>query len=325
MTLLKITGFDCGGDQVLSVIKFISEILNIILFLIPMFLIVLLTIDFGKAVISGNEEKMEQSKKIALKRVIFCVILLCIKPITRLTFTIAGNNDIKYLSCVDIALKDDISKYKLDTSSNTGSGGSSSSSNSSSSSSNKVVSAKDEKDTETVEYKLDKDFVVIAHYHGFKISKYKIKILNQKGKKINNSKFDFIINKPIATIDESGVIEAQFGGSATITVSPKANPSNKKKINLTIVKGTYTKVRTNKKLKVKNLKTGEKEILSKGTEGIYNGSTIKFTEGGKGAFKQQMYYHGNILRIGKLFRSCVSFHSGFLGVYAQKWDCWVIR
>ena len=23
--------------------------------------------------------------------------------------------------------------------------------------------------------------------------------------------------------------------------------------------------------------------------------------------------------------TCVSFNSGFLGVYAQKWDCWVIR
>ena len=23
--------------------------------------------------------------------------------------------------------------------------------------------------------------------------------------------------------------------------------------------------------------------------------------------------------------TCVSFNSGFLGVYAQQWDCWVIR
>ena len=29
--------------------------------------------------------------------------------------------------------------------------------------------------------------------------------------------------------------------------------------------------------------------------------------------------------IKKKWRTCVSFNSGFLGVYAQKWDCWVIR
>ena len=62
MPFLEITGFDCGGEPVLSVIKFIMLLLDFVFFLLPMLLIVLLIVDFVKAVIAGNESAMQQTK-----------------------------------------------------------------------------------------------------------------------------------------------------------------------------------------------------------------------------------------------------------------------
>ena len=113
MPFLEITGFDCGGEPVLSVIKFIMLLLDFVFFLLPMLLIVLLIVDFVKAVIAGNESAMQQTKNMVLKRLIFCACLFIIKPIVHLAIDIAGDNNATYLSCVDIALEEDLSKYKL--------------------------------------------------------------------------------------------------------------------------------------------------------------------------------------------------------------------
>ena len=45
----------CEMAGVLKIIKFVSELIDIVCFLIPMVLIVMLAIDFGKAMISNDD------------------------------------------------------------------------------------------------------------------------------------------------------------------------------------------------------------------------------------------------------------------------------
>lgn len=114
MLFLEITGFDCGGEAILSAIKFIMLLLDVVFVLVPIILIVLLMIDLLKAVISNDEGIMNRAKNIVLRRVIICVCLFLVGPITHVVINIAGDNNDTYLSCIKIALNEDLSQYKIE-------------------------------------------------------------------------------------------------------------------------------------------------------------------------------------------------------------------
>ena len=89
-----ITGFDCGGEAVLKIIKFVMELLNLVFFLVPIVLIVMSTIDF-------------------IKRVISCMGLFLVKPIVFASIHLLGNVGIDYAQCIEIAQNDDLSSYRV--------------------------------------------------------------------------------------------------------------------------------------------------------------------------------------------------------------------
>lgn len=111
---LDITGYDCGGTAVLRVIKFIFTLLDLLLFLVPMMLIIMVSVDFMKNVISGKEEEMKKNLNLCIKRLIYAGVIFLIGPIVEIAMTLLGNLNLDYLSCIDIALYDDISQYKIE-------------------------------------------------------------------------------------------------------------------------------------------------------------------------------------------------------------------
>ena len=76
---LDITGFECGGEPVLLVIKFVTLLLKTALFIIPMFLIVLLIVDYVKAVVANDEEQMSKINSLALKSLSRASITCCVE------------------------------------------------------------------------------------------------------------------------------------------------------------------------------------------------------------------------------------------------------
>ena len=74
----------CNDSTVLSVLYFISLLLDIVFIAIPIGLIVMLLVDFSKSVISGDEQEQIKSTKLVVKRIIYSVIVFIIPWIVSL-------------------------------------------------------------------------------------------------------------------------------------------------------------------------------------------------------------------------------------------------
>ena len=114
MSFAKITGFDCGGTAVLTAIKFIIGVLDVIFVLLPILLTLLLVIDIIKNIVAGSEDEMKKNKNLLIKRIIVCVILFLVEPITHFVINNAAAKEDNYLACIKIAKEtDDLSQYEI--------------------------------------------------------------------------------------------------------------------------------------------------------------------------------------------------------------------
>ena len=114
----------CGGSGVLRVIKFIFKLLDILFFIIPMIAIALITFDFVKSVLANNVDDMKKHSMLALKKVLFCMAIFLVEPITTTAIKLLGDteknkSDFNWVDCTKIAKTEDLSKYdyNFDTSS----------------------------------------------------------------------------------------------------------------------------------------------------------------------------------------------------------------
>ena len=110
MLFLEVTGFDCGGADVLRIIKFIFNLLDVVLFIIPMILI-----DMVKNVISVKDDVAKKNLGIGIKRIIFCIALFLIDSIVYTAIGLLGKSEyLSYAQCVEIAKTHDLSNYEID-------------------------------------------------------------------------------------------------------------------------------------------------------------------------------------------------------------------
>lgn len=71
------------------IIKFVKNgIFPIIQFGIPIILVVLGTLDLGKAVLAGKEDEMKNAQKMLLKRCIYAVMVFFVVTIVTLVFSL---------------------------------------------------------------------------------------------------------------------------------------------------------------------------------------------------------------------------------------------
>lgn len=98
----------CEDPEVLKIIYYIRSIISIAFIVIPIVLIVYITFDFVKNVSAGNEDTMKKNQKIVIKRIVYCLMVFMVMPITNIafsTFKTSGNegllsaNGVNYLSC----------------------------------------------------------------------------------------------------------------------------------------------------------------------------------------------------------------------------------
>lgn len=114
MSFLELTGYECGGADILKAIKFVASLLDIIFIIVPIGLIVMISIDFLKNVIASKEEEMKKNLNLVIKRIVFCVALFLVSPIVEFTVSLLGDLGVDYASCINIALKDDLNQYEIE-------------------------------------------------------------------------------------------------------------------------------------------------------------------------------------------------------------------
>lgn len=68
----------CGNPNLAPLWNVVGTVINIIWIGVPILLIVLGSIDLGKAVISSKEDEVKKAKKALLNRVIYAVLVFCV-------------------------------------------------------------------------------------------------------------------------------------------------------------------------------------------------------------------------------------------------------
>ena len=89
----------CGPSALLKVILFVKQLLDILKFLIPIGLIIIISIDFSKAVISSKEDEMKKNFNLAIKRLILGVAIFLIPSIIDTTMGLLGETGVGIGSC----------------------------------------------------------------------------------------------------------------------------------------------------------------------------------------------------------------------------------
>lgn len=90
---------NCGPSGLLRVIYFFKLILDIIFIIIPIGLIVLLSIDFSKAIISGDVDAQAKVFKLATKRIMYAVIVFFVPTIVGIVNEVLGDLGVNYSVC----------------------------------------------------------------------------------------------------------------------------------------------------------------------------------------------------------------------------------
>ena len=178
----------CGGADILRVIKFVFILLRLVNWIVPMALIVIISIDFGKNVMANKEDEMKKNVSIVVKRIIFCIALFFVMPIVEFVIGMLGDTassgDKSWLDCIAIAKsEDDFSAYEVDWNfgvESEGAGANSATENSDSSASsgnNSSSTSSDNKDKE-------KEETIKIDVSGYSFKSDKIKKLVAEGKTV---------------------------------------------------------------------------------------------------------------------------------------------
>lgn len=98
---------DCGGADILKVIKFVFILLDLILFIVPVGLIIMVMIDFAKNVMAGKVDDMKKNANIAIKRIMYCVVLFLVPTIVNFVISLVSDAGVTAASCIELATADD--------------------------------------------------------------------------------------------------------------------------------------------------------------------------------------------------------------------------
>lgn len=94
---------DCSSQDLLNVLALIKQAVKYLQILIPIGLILMGTIDMGKAVIAGDEKKIKEAQKPFVKRLISAVIVFLIPFIVNLTINLVAQGGNEWAACWDEA------------------------------------------------------------------------------------------------------------------------------------------------------------------------------------------------------------------------------
>ena len=103
----------CQHPGVLRILYFVSLLFDLIFIIVPIGLILMLLIDFSKAVIAGDDDKVKKSTKIVGKRIIYAVLVFATPWIVSLFLELMSYAGITtdYLTCMNNAKSGDFTYY----------------------------------------------------------------------------------------------------------------------------------------------------------------------------------------------------------------------
>lgn len=90
---------NCGPSAFLRVLYFFKLILNIVFVIIPIALIILIIIDFSKAIISSDVDAQGKIFKLATKRIMYALIVFFVPTIVAIVNEALGGLGVNYLDC----------------------------------------------------------------------------------------------------------------------------------------------------------------------------------------------------------------------------------
>lgn len=93
----------CENISILKVCYFIKQILSIAFTLIPIAVIVMVSVDLAKNVVS-NEEVMKRNILLAFKRILMCIAVFLVPTIVNFTINGLGDFNIGYKKCMQVDL-----------------------------------------------------------------------------------------------------------------------------------------------------------------------------------------------------------------------------
>ncbi len=284
----------CQNEDALEIILVSSRILKLLFTIIPIILILMISIDFAKSVISNSEDNMKKQLNIAIKRIIYCIAIFLIPYIVSSVINVFSDSDIKLLDCITNATEEKISYYrKLHQSEDYKSASSKGNTKKSASSKKDKNKDKSKDNKQSNNYKLGKSTVVIGQGKDHWVFEYyTIVIKDKNGKVVSNNNFNFTSKNPgIASVTSAGKITAKFGGQTTIRITSKNNSSQALNQRVVVIHSLYVKAKVKSTINAKNLATGKTETLKSGTTGTLNGTYYKTT------------MNGNILKVGTKYYS----------------------
>lgn len=94
----------CDNVSLLSIIYYAKEILKYVFILIPTVLILMVTIDIARNVISKDDSSVKSNLKLAVKRIIYAVVIFLIPSIVSFAMNVLVGSNVKYDKCLHVDL-----------------------------------------------------------------------------------------------------------------------------------------------------------------------------------------------------------------------------
>ena len=98
----------CDNSSVLNTILFIKHLIDIIFIVAPIVLVLLLTIDIAKNVISKDDSENKRNVNIAIKRVVYCLALFFVPLIIDGVMSYLDNYNVNFATCYEKATDENI-------------------------------------------------------------------------------------------------------------------------------------------------------------------------------------------------------------------------
>jgi len=92
----------CDNIMFLKVLRFIRILLDLVCFLVPIGLIVMVSLDLGKNVIAGKEDEMRKNVNLVIKRLIYAIGLFLVPVIVDVAINWVGMFNVDYEACFNV-------------------------------------------------------------------------------------------------------------------------------------------------------------------------------------------------------------------------------
>ena len=93
----------CSSSGILKIFAFLKIIINFIFIIVAIGLIIMVSIDFAKAIISGDADAQKKSIELGFNRILYAIFLFAVPYMVSVVVTILDNMGSDYARCLELA------------------------------------------------------------------------------------------------------------------------------------------------------------------------------------------------------------------------------